>query len=459
MADAHKNFAYSTVATAPSPASSGTSLVVAAGEGALFPAVPFNATVWPTGTNPLSTNAEIVRVTNIATDTLTITRAQESSGARTVVVGDQIAATITAQTLTVAEIVTKVVATTGGDYATVSDALAAASNNWSIRVKPGSYTEGGVTGLALSNVSVVADDPYATTLSFGANNMNVSGIANFTMTGVAVTFTTGYLNLSGNYSVMRNCRITRTSNNNANNMTFNGTGLQVTDCYLNYQGSSTAVGFAYSGGNFQVWNNNVWEVAPAYDNGGAQGTIRFAGAYTTVTGNIFSTLSNATKNLISIEGGNIVFSSNSMNDGFGNTNCAKMIVVTSASNVVSGNVIQGSALGISVQGSGTDSVISNNQLNATKVGILISATTNARNSICNNVLYGTGTAVTGSIGISATGNHCTIVGNSVQNHKDGIIIQTGATKNNASANVVLNNGTNFTDSGTSTEVAGANITA
>jgi hypothetical protein len=41
-----------------------------------------------------------VRVTAISTDTLTITRAQESSSARTIVVGDQIAATITLKTLT-----------------------------------------------------------------------------------------------------------------------------------------------------------------------------------------------------------------------------------------------------------------------------------------------------------------------------------------------------------------------
>jgi len=45
--DAHKNFSYSTVLTAPSPADTGTSLVVAAGDGAKFPAVAFNATVWP----------------------------------------------------------------------------------------------------------------------------------------------------------------------------------------------------------------------------------------------------------------------------------------------------------------------------------------------------------------------------------------------------------------------------
>lgn len=99
MADQHKNFAASLVATAPSPASSGTSLVVTGGDGTKFPAVPFNATIWPTGTLPTTANAEIVRVTAISTDTFTITRTQESTAARTVVVGDNIAATITAKTL------------------------------------------------------------------------------------------------------------------------------------------------------------------------------------------------------------------------------------------------------------------------------------------------------------------------------------------------------------------------
>ena len=100
MSDSYKNFAYSTVLTAPSPATSGTTLVVASGDGALFPTPPFNATVWATGVQPTATGAEIVRVTNISTDTLTITRATESSSARTIVVGDQIAATITAKALT-----------------------------------------------------------------------------------------------------------------------------------------------------------------------------------------------------------------------------------------------------------------------------------------------------------------------------------------------------------------------
>lgn len=105
--DAHQNFAISAVATAPSPATSGTSLVVSSGHGTRFPAVPFNATIWPASSTPDPTNAEIVRVTAISTDTLTITRAQESSSARTVIVGDQIMAGVTALTLTDVENATK----------------------------------------------------------------------------------------------------------------------------------------------------------------------------------------------------------------------------------------------------------------------------------------------------------------------------------------------------------------
>lgn len=98
--DAHANFAVSAVATAPSPATSGTSLVVTSGQGARFPAVPFNAVICPSGTAPDPSNAEVVRVTARSTDTLTITRAQEGSTARSVVVGDLIFAAVTAKTLT-----------------------------------------------------------------------------------------------------------------------------------------------------------------------------------------------------------------------------------------------------------------------------------------------------------------------------------------------------------------------
>jgi hypothetical protein len=89
-----KNFATSTVATAPTPAASGTSLVVAAGTGSRFFAGP--ASVYPAGSTPTPANAEVVNITAVSTDTLTITRQAESSSARTIVAGDVIQQGVTA---------------------------------------------------------------------------------------------------------------------------------------------------------------------------------------------------------------------------------------------------------------------------------------------------------------------------------------------------------------------------
>lgn len=101
MVDPVKNFAYGTIATAPSPATSGTSFVIGSGLGALFPAPAtegaFNLVIWPAGVQPLSSNAEIVRCTARSTDTFTIVRTQESTSARTIIVGDQVALTLTAK--------------------------------------------------------------------------------------------------------------------------------------------------------------------------------------------------------------------------------------------------------------------------------------------------------------------------------------------------------------------------
>lgn len=98
--DNKKNFAISSVAVAPAPAASGTQLTVTAGHGTRFPTAPFNCTVWPASQEPTVANAEIVRVTDVTGDVLTIEREQEGTSARTILVGDSIAATITAKAFT-----------------------------------------------------------------------------------------------------------------------------------------------------------------------------------------------------------------------------------------------------------------------------------------------------------------------------------------------------------------------
>ncbi|HSZ58560.1 MAG TPA: hypothetical protein VK797_23030 [Tepidisphaeraceae bacterium] len=224
--DQHKNLAYTLVATAPAPASSGTTLVVSAGGGSLFPPVPFNATVWPTGSIPMASNAEIVRVTNVSTDTLTIVRTQEGTSARSIVVGDQIAATITVKTITDIE-------------------TAFAGTN-------GAITGGSIT-VNTSGVSVNLP-PYLTTADLSQNSSNYAGV-NGAITGGSITVNTSgvsvnlppYLTtaMQSNAATISNVNISAgaTSNNlsaltfsNSNGVSFGLTGSTLTATVAtNYQ--------------------------------------------------------------------------------------------------------------------------------------------------------------------------------------------------------------------------------
>lgn len=82
-----KDYATSTVLTAPSPADSGTTIVVQSGHGARFPAVPFMVTVHPPAEFPTLDNAEKLEVTARTDDTLTVLRAQGSTTAKSIEAG------------------------------------------------------------------------------------------------------------------------------------------------------------------------------------------------------------------------------------------------------------------------------------------------------------------------------------------------------------------------------------
>jgi hypothetical protein len=120
--DSHANLAYSTVLTAPVPATSGTALTLAA-DFSPAPTPPYNILIWPTGAQPTTANAEIARVTGDTAGVLTITRAQEGTSARTVVAGDQVANIISAKVLTDIEAVSpQTILTTTGDLLYASSA-------------------------------------------------------------------------------------------------------------------------------------------------------------------------------------------------------------------------------------------------------------------------------------------------------------------------------------------------
>ena len=90
----NKNYSYSALATQLLIA--GVSLDVTAGQGTLFPTGNFLAVMW-TGSSPLTdATREIVLCSSRSTDTLTITRAQESTSAKQWEIGTHIAHIVTA---------------------------------------------------------------------------------------------------------------------------------------------------------------------------------------------------------------------------------------------------------------------------------------------------------------------------------------------------------------------------
>lgn len=84
-----KDFATGTVASAPSPATSGTQLTLNSGEAARMPEVPFYATAHPDYQLPTLDNAEKILVTakNTTTNVITFTRAQGDTTAKSIAIG------------------------------------------------------------------------------------------------------------------------------------------------------------------------------------------------------------------------------------------------------------------------------------------------------------------------------------------------------------------------------------
>ena len=93
--DSHANAAFGLVVTPPSPPTTGTTMGLSAGAGALMPAVPFNATVGQ------GRSSEIVRVLAITGDNITsMLRAQEGTTALAITAGMFFGNSITVKALT-----------------------------------------------------------------------------------------------------------------------------------------------------------------------------------------------------------------------------------------------------------------------------------------------------------------------------------------------------------------------
>jgi hypothetical protein len=204
--DAHKIFAYGVVAAAPSPSTSGLSLTLQTGQGALMPAPPFNATLKPFGALPVMTDAEIVRVTAITGDVLTIVRAQEGSTAQAAAVGYEFAATITPKTLT--DIESSTLQLSGG---TMSGVIAMGVNKITGLANGSSATDAAAFGQIPTSASTIGGLLAANNLSdVSSTSSAFSNIKQSSTTGatgvIQLAGDLGGINTSATVPIIRNVR-------------------------------------------------------------------------------------------------------------------------------------------------------------------------------------------------------------------------------------------------------------
>src|ERR1035437_2862224 len=217
----YKNLAYGLVTTAPSPGTSGTSLVLGSGEGARFPQPStdgsFYVTIFPVAADPTPATAEIVLVTARSIDTLTIVRAQKSTSARTVIVGDRVIQGIYAEDIGLTSIVRN--ETPGGSINSSNTAFTTAVGFQTgslevyqngVRLKGGGvdYTEGAsaftmIVAPATNDVLIVDYLTNSNAMAIGTNSFVSNETPSGTVNSSNQTFTLAQTPVSGTLQLYR----------------------------------------------------------------------------------------------------------------------------------------------------------------------------------------------------------------------------------------------------------------
>ena len=169
-----KIFSYALVATPPVPATSGTFLIVTAGFGTIFPTPPFPATIWPPSVNPLTTNGEVVLVTDIIGDTMELTRAQEGSTGQTIVAGYQIAATLSPAVFTQFEVLLQNNEPKSYKVGTTAGAPTALGTTWTVANFANAYVALFIGGQKVYNQDMGNGAPYLSAKTLASDTITIN---------------------------------------------------------------------------------------------------------------------------------------------------------------------------------------------------------------------------------------------------------------------------------------------
>lgn len=330
---------------------------------------------------------------------------------------------------------THLVAPTGGDFTSLSACLAVAVAGDTIFIKPGSYTEAGGT-FSQANLTILGAGTETVLLTLGAN-LVLSG--NYLkLSGVTIDNGASYqTQIAGQFSALTQNHIMGQANgyfnsnyyyNSYSNNKFEATGGAAV-CFFGPRNRIVGNHFItphMSGGGVWLNANSTFAGNFLYrqsNNFGSSGTLLNAGGeWVSVTGNVF------------FGGNGAIFASDFRCSFVGNT---VYQAGSTGVQVIDGCTVSANAIHMGYAGSGIYINDSAGGYGATVVGNMVTSSSNP---------------LAGAIGIqvNASGSDALISGNTISDVATGISIGSGATATVVANNAISGCTTNISDSGTGT---------
>jgi len=330
---------------------------------------------------------------------------------------------------------TAIVAPSGGDYTTLSAALAVVPDGSTIYIMPGSYSEAG-GAFTQNDLTIVGAGSEAVTLTLGANitfsgnfgklsGVTIDGSTSFETILSGQNWEVSYNHIKGSASTYFNCS---NEYNGFDHNYFEATGSSSRCLFSSFRcriygnmfkAPHVLNGGVYVGANSTFANNFL--IYQSVNSGSNNPLLRVGGEFTTVTGNSFYCGNAAVVNLDY----RCVFSDNIAYQVGGN-----------AIQAFDADVISGNALWVNFAG----------------IGILVNDSVGGTGAIVTgNSINTSATPLAGSIGIEvSSGNNDLVSDNAITNCATGITISSGVTGVTLVGNTFKGCTTNISDSGTST---------
>lgn len=399
-----KNFAYTTVATAPSPALSGTSITLV--DATDFPdpvGIGYEVVIYPTGAQPLSSNAEIALATAKVGNVLTITRAQAGTVARTILVGDQIHAGITARHL---DDIEAAIPSTAGLISAINLSAGTTSNNLSkLTFSDSNGISFGLSGsVVTATVATNYQSPgaYLTTAALSQDSSKYAG-TNGAITGGSIT-----VNTSG-MSVNLPAYLTTAMRSDAVTLSNIKVSAGASSALLSDLTFSNSNGFTFGlSGSTVTASYTVPTVTAGSDTAGISNLGNTAGTSGVVSGDAIRLLFAGGNNITlsqSINGSSATITISGANAGGAQTGISGIVVsdTTYTSGTVSFSNAGNITIGSSANGATQYIKLSGNAAQTTQSAIKALGVSNTGNSAGNTgVSTGIDWVVAGSNGITAS---------------------------------------------------------